>query len=71
MIAEAYKQKLTDENVFDKPIVTEITAIKDFYVGEDYHQNYFNENAAQPYCRLVIQPKVEKFEKVFKQNLDK
>lgn len=66
VIAEAYKQKLTDENVFDKPIVTEITAIKDFYVGEDYHQNYFNENAAQPYCHLVIQPKVEKFEKVFK-----
>lgn len=66
VIAETYKQKLTDENVFGKPIVTEITPIKDFYVGEDYHQNYFNENGSQPYCRLVIQPKVEKFEKVFK-----
>ncbi len=65
-IAEAYKQKLGEEKVFDRPILTEITEIKDFYGGEAYHQNYFNDNRSQPYCRLVIQPKIEKYEKVFK-----
>ncbi|MCK5367284.1 MAG: peptide-methionine (S)-S-oxide reductase, partial [Cyclobacteriaceae bacterium] len=51
------------------PIVTEIKAYKSMYVAEDYHQNYFNENGSQPYCSFVIQPKIEKFEKVFKDKL--
>lgn len=70
-IAEAYKQKLNEEKVFDKSIVTEITAVENFYGGEEYHQNYFNENSSQPYCRLVILPKLEKFEKVFKDKMKK
>lgn len=68
-IAEAYKKKLNDEKVFDNPIVTEISPFKEFYVAEDYHQNYFNENGNQPYCVFVVKPKVEKFKKVFKDKL--
>jgi peptide-methionine (S)-S-oxide reductase len=68
-LAEKYKKKLTDEKVFDSPIVTEISPFTTFYVAEDYHQNYFNQNGTQPYCSIVIAPKVEKFKKVFKDKL--
>lgn len=71
MLAESYKKKLTDEKVFDDPIVTEIMPFEAFYVAEDYHQNYFNENGSQPYCSIVIAPKVKKFKKVFKDKLKK
>lgn len=67
--AEEYKKKLNDEKVFDKPVVTEITPFSAFYIAEDYHQDYFNEHGEQPYCTFVIQPKVEKFKKVFKNKL--
>ncbi len=63
--AEAMIKKLTDEQVFDKPIVTEVTAASTFYVAEDYHQNYFNDNRMKPYCVFVIQPKMNKFAKEF------
>jgi peptide-methionine (S)-S-oxide reductase len=56
---------LNNNKVFDNPVVTEITEASEFYVAEDYHQNYFNQNGSEPYCRFVIQPKVEKFKKVF------
>ncbi|MCG8311092.1 MAG: peptide-methionine (S)-S-oxide reductase MsrA [Cytophagales bacterium] len=68
-LALAYKEKLNNAKIFDDPIVTEITPFEKMYVAEDYHQNYFNENGSQPYCSIVIQPKVEKFEKVFKDKL--
>lgn len=68
-LAEEYKQKLNDAKVFDSPIVTEISPLGEFYVAEDYHQNYFNLNGEQGYCRMVIRPKVEKFKKVFKDKL--
>lgn len=68
-IAAAFKQKLNDEQVFDQPIVTEITAFTNFYVAEDYHQNYFSLNGEQPYCRAVIRPKVDKLKKVFANKL--
>lgn len=67
--AEYYKAKLEEAKVYDRPIVTEITAFTEFYAAEDYHQNYFNENGNQPYCAFVIQPKVEKFRKVFADKL--
>ena len=67
--AEAYKKNLNDEKVWDKPVITEITAFTKFYKAEDYHQNYYNENGEQPYCHFVIGPKVEKFKKVFKDKL--
>lgn len=68
-IAEAYKAKLNDEKVFDKPVVTEINPADIFYIAEDYHQNYFNENGDAPYCTFVIVPKLEKFRKIFKDKL--
>lgn len=68
-LATAYKDKLDDSGAFNNPIVTEIVAYDKMYVAADYHQNYFNENGSQPYCNFVIQPKLEKFEKVFKDKL--
>lgn len=69
--AEKYKKELNAAGAYDAPIVTEITAFEKFYPAEDYHQNYFNLNGSQPYCSFVIRPKVEKFEKVFKDKLKK
>jgi len=69
--AEDYKERLNKEGAYPNPIVTEITAATTFYPAEDYHQNYYNDHGSQPYCYLVIRPKVEKFEKVFKDKLKK
>jgi peptide-methionine (S)-S-oxide reductase len=68
-MAQLFKEKLNQEKVFKNPIVTEITAFSNFYLAENYHQNYFKENGAQPYCQFVILPKVEKFRKVFAEKL--
>ena len=70
-ISEHYKKELNEKKVYDAPIVTEITEFDKFYPAEDYHQNYFNDNGDQPYCNFVIRPKVEKFQKVFKDKLKK
>ena len=67
--AEHYKQKLNESKAYDKPIVTEITKFSTFYSGENYHQDYYRTHGSQPYCSIVIRPKVEKFEKVFKDKL--
>lgn len=69
--AEYYKKKLEEEKIWDKPIVTEITEFKKFYPAEDYHQNYYDNNPYQGYCAFVITPKIEKFEKIFKDKLKK
>jgi peptide-methionine (S)-S-oxide reductase len=69
--AEFYKNKLTEEKIWDKPIVTEITKFEKFYSAEDYHQEYYENNPNQGYCAYVITPKVEKFEKIFKDKLKK
>jgi len=63
--SEAMIKRLTDEKVFDKPIVTEITPASDFYKAEDYHQNYYLDNPNKSYCSFVIQPKLNKFAKEF------
>ncbi len=70
-LAEEYKKKLNAAAIFPNPIVTEISPLKVFYKAEDYHQNYYNENGSQPYCAYVVRPKVEKFEKVFKNKVKK
>jgi len=67
--AEHYKSELDSSGAFDAPIVTEIAPFTKFYKAENYHQNYFNEHGAQPYCLLVIRPKVEKFKKAFGEKL--
>jgi len=64
-----YRKKLDASGAFNNPIVTEITPFSEFYPAEDYHQNYFNLNGTAPYCSFVIQPKIEKFQKVFKSKL--
>jgi peptide-methionine (S)-S-oxide reductase len=69
--AEFYKEKLDKSGAFDVPIVTEISPFTAFYKAEDYHQNYYNLNGNAPYCSYVIQPKVEKFKKVFADKLKK
>ncbi len=68
-LAEKYKVELDKAGIYKNPIVTEISPFDHLYIAEDYHQNYFNENGSQPYCSFVIQPKVEKFKKVFKDKL--
>ena len=58
--AEAVVADLTAQGVFDDPIVTEIEPLESFYPAEDYHQDYYDRNPAQPYCAAVIAPKVAK-----------
>lgn len=70
-IAEDIIAALTKEHVYDSPIVTEITKFDTFYKAEDYHQDYYNNNGSNSYCAMVVRPKVEKFEKVFKDRLKK
>tara|TARA_B110000285_G_scaffold224690_1_gene281835 strand:+ start:1580 stop:2176 length:597 start_codon:yes stop_codon:yes gene_type:complete len=60
-----FKQELIFQNVWDQPIVTEVEKIDIFYPAEDYHHNYFNNNKSQGYCQFVIQPKIEKYKKIF------
>lgn len=68
---EKYKAELDKSGAWDKPIVTTLEPFTRFYPAEDYHQNYYNDNPGQGYCQFVIRPKVEKFQKVFKNKLKK
>jgi peptide-methionine (S)-S-oxide reductase len=63
--AEAVMHELAEAHLWDAPIVTELTPAGEFYVAEDYHQEYFSKNPWQPYCQVVIAPKVAKFRKEF------
>ncbi len=69
--AEKYKEALSKSGAWDKPIVTAIEPFKNFYPAENYHDDYYNNNSGQGYCRLVIRPKLEKFEHIFKDKLKK
>ena len=71
VIAENLIKELTAQKIFDNPIVTEVEALKDFYVAEDYHQEYYVRNKFQPYCMAVISPKVNKFRKHYLELLKK
>jgi methionine-S-sulfoxide reductase len=62
---------LNNEKIWTNPIVTKVEQFDKFYAAESYHQNYFNENKNQGYCRFVIVPKLEKFEKVFSDKVKK
>jgi len=68
-LAEKYKEELNKSGAWDNPIITEISPFTKFYSAEGYHQDYYNNNPNQGYCAFVIAPKVEKFEKVFKDKL--
>lgn len=67
--AEKYKAELDKSGAFNAPIVTEINPFTRFYIAENYHQDYYNNNGSQPYCYYMIRPKLEKFRKVFKDKL--
>ena len=68
-VAEKLIEELNAENIWDAPIVTEVVPFKEFYVAEDYHQEYFVKNPSQPYCRAVVAPKVAKFRQKFLEKL--
>jgi methionine-S-sulfoxide reductase len=70
-IAASIIEVLNKQNVYGKPVVTQLAPLEVFYVAEDYHQDYYAQNKEAPYCRMVIQPKMEKFEKLFKDRLKK
>lgn len=69
--AEEIINELNAVKAYDNPIVTQVEKFEAFYKAKSSHQNYYNENKGESYCRFVIQPKVEKFEKVFKDRLKK
>jgi peptide-methionine (S)-S-oxide reductase len=69
--AEQVIAELNQARIWDAPIVTEVTPLQAFYTAEDYHQEYFERNADQPYCRAVVAPKVAKFRKQYLEKLKK
>ncbi|MEO8235900.1 MAG: peptide-methionine (S)-S-oxide reductase MsrA [Flavobacterium sp.] len=69
--ALAYIKQLNDENTYGKKVVTKVSDATTFYVAEDYHQNYYNQNKNKSYCTYVITPKVDKVRKEFKDKLKK
>lgn len=67
--AQSIINALKKRKIYDSPIVTTLEPLTQFYKAENYQQNYYANNKSQPYCKLVIQPKIEKFEKLFKDRL--
>jgi peptide-methionine (S)-S-oxide reductase len=67
--AEYFKKQLNESGAYSNPVVTEISPAVEFYVAEDYHQEYYMENPNQPYCAAIVRPKVDKFRKVFADRL--
>ena len=64
-IAEEVISDLSSKGLWERPIVTEVTPVTEFFPAEDYHQGYYEQNPGQPYCRAVIEPKVAKFRKYY------
>jgi peptide-methionine (S)-S-oxide reductase len=69
--AAFYIRQFTEQKIYPKPIVTEVTSFTIFYVAEKYHQEYYKNNPDEAYCRYVIQPELEKFKQIFKNKLKK
>ena len=69
--AEQVIANISAAKIYEDPIVTEVVPVSKFYVAEDYHQEYFRRNPAQPYCAFVVRPKVAKFRKNFLEKLKK
>ena len=70
-VAEQTISELNAQGIWNSPIVTEVEALKDFYIAENYHQEYFARNQNQPYCQAVVAPKVAKFRKHYLELLKK
>jgi peptide-methionine (S)-S-oxide reductase len=71
IVAEQTISELNAQKVWGSPIVTEVTAVNNYFVAEDYHQEYFARNQNQPYCQAVVAPKVSKFRKHYLELLKK
>ena len=67
--AARYIEWIEKEKLYANPIVTEVKQATVFYLAEDYHQNYYNQNKEQGYCQMVIAPKLEKLRKYYKSKL--
>ena len=63
--AEKTIEDIETAKIWDDPIVTQVVPFEDFYPAEDYHQEYFRNNTNQPYCQIVIAPKVAKFRRQY------
>ncbi len=68
-IVEEQIKVINDQKLYEDPIVTEVSPFTKFYIAEKYHQQYFENNSNQPYCSMVVGPKVEKFKRLFKDKL--
>ncbi|TDN85859.1 peptide-methionine (S)-S-oxide reductase [Salegentibacter sp. 24] len=68
-IAEKVMEELEKKGIFDKRIVTELSAVKDFYIAEKEHQDFYNQHRQQPYCQFIIDPKIKKLTEVFSDKL--
>ncbi len=68
-VAEEFIKEMNETNVFNLPIVTQLEPFEEFYEAEDYHKNYYNRNKNQGYSRFVIEPKLKKVEKKFKERI--
>jgi peptide-methionine (S)-S-oxide reductase len=68
-IAEKIIEELEEKDIFDNKIVTEISAVKDFYIAEKEHQDFYNQHRQQPYCQFIIDPKIKKLTEVFSDKL--
>lgn len=69
-LAEEFIALLENEKVFGSPIVTAISEVKPFYIAEQEHHNYYNDNSNQPYCQFIIDPKIKKLNKHFSNKLN-
>jgi peptide-methionine (S)-S-oxide reductase len=68
-IARQVIQEFNGSKVWKKPIVTEVVPYREFYKAEDYHQDYYAKNSGQPYCRVVIEPKIAKLREHYREKL--
>ena len=64
-IVREVMQQMESENIWDAPLVTQVEPATEFYPAETYHQDYYKRNSLQPYCLLVVKPKVQKFRSKF------
>jgi peptide-methionine (S)-S-oxide reductase len=62
-------REIEKEKLWSNPVVTEVRPAEKFYVAEDYHQEYFQNNPNQPYCSYIVAPKLKKFREKFKQKV--
>ncbi len=68
-IAEESKEELGKSGMYNQPIVTNITPFTNFYKAENYHQDYYDKNKSAPYCQVIIDPKIQKLMKEYKQEV--